>query len=76
MSQVFPEMKNLVTTDHRVEAQRQGEKVIITGAKLTAPHYDLPAINTNYIAREYKYFYAAGLFGPSKYTGCVSLLLQ
>lgn len=67
----LPEGQNLIKTDKRSSARREGSKIIIKASPITEPNYDLPTINKAYLGKKYNYFYATGLFGPSVYHGCI-----
>lgn len=52
------------------------DKIIVNGAMLTEPNYNLPNINPAFFCKKYKYFYATGLFGLGVYRACVSKFIQ
>ncbi|XP_014276588.1 carotenoid-cleaving dioxygenase, mitochondrial [Halyomorpha halys] len=67
----LPEKENLIKRDKRVSAMRIKNKIIVNGAILTEPNFNLPNINPAFFCRKYKYFYATGLFGLSVYRACI-----
>ncbi|CAH1405986.1 unnamed protein product [Nezara viridula] len=67
----LPEKENLIKRDKRVSAMRIKDKIIVNGAILTEPNFNLPNINPAFSCKKYQYFYATGLFGLSVYRASI-----
>ena len=66
--------QNLVTlnTSATAELVELAENVVFVSPQvITEPGYELPIINTEYLSRKYRYFYAAAMFDPGRYHNSV-----